>query len=72
MSLFPDEHAEKMKKLDKAMDSLRGKYGEQAVMRASLLGERKNGLSSAKMKKKREEQKQSCRQGGYDAENHGV
>lgn len=72
LSLFPDEHAEKMKKLDKAMDSLRGKYGEQAVMRASLLGERKNGLSSAKMKKKREEQKQSCRQGGYDAENYGI
>ncbi|HIU77766.1 MAG TPA: DNA polymerase IV [Candidatus Pelethocola excrementipullorum] len=57
MSLFQDEHSEKMKKLDKAVDSLRGKFGDQAVMRASLLGERKGGLNTARMKKKREEQK---------------
>lgn len=55
MSLFQDERSEKMKKLDRAVDSLRGRYGEQAVMRASLLGKKKGGLNTAKMKKKREE-----------------
>lgn len=57
LSLFQDERGEKLKKLDEAVDSLRGKFGENAVMRASLLGEKKGGLNSAKMKKKREEER---------------
>lgn len=35
MSLFGDERREKMKKLDKALDSIRGRFGDESVQRAS-------------------------------------
>lgn len=54
LSLFADERAEKMRKLDQAVDSLRGKFGEQAVMRASLMDSQKGGLNAAKMRRKRQ------------------
>ena len=37
LSLFPDERQEKLAKLDAAMDSVRSRYGEKAVMRAKLM-----------------------------------
>lgn len=37
MSLLPDERGEKMKKLDIAMDSIRGRFGNESVRRASTM-----------------------------------
>lgn len=37
LMLFPDERQEKLKRLDAAMDAVRSRYGENAVMRARLL-----------------------------------
>lgn len=39
MSLFAEENYEKQEKLDKAVDKIRSKYGNNAVMRASFLQE---------------------------------
>ena len=36
MSLFSEEEKEKQKKLDKALDSIRNKYGNNSVMRAGI------------------------------------
>ena len=54
MSLFADERTDKLKKLDAAMDEIRNKFGEEAVVRARLLGsERQERLSKAKNAQKR-------------------
>ena len=37
LSLFDDKNMEKLEKLDRAMDSIREKYGSDAVRRASFL-----------------------------------
>ena len=37
LSLFDNENIEKLEKLDRAMDSIREKYGSDAVRRASFL-----------------------------------
>lgn len=37
MSLFEDERREKLKKLDQAMDSIRGRYGNASIQRASTM-----------------------------------
>lgn len=62
LSLFADERLEKLKKLDSALDAVRNRYGEQAVMRARHLeeGSRRSGLSDAKFRdKKNRNQEQS-------------
>ena len=41
-SLFEDEGKERSRKLDKAMDSIRGKYGMDTIMRASSIQAGKN------------------------------
>ncbi len=41
MSLFGETEHEKLEKLDKAMDQIRERYGNNAVMRASFLAEEK-------------------------------
>lgn len=54
MSLFTDERNDKLKKLDAAMDEIRNKFGEEAVVRARLLGsKRQERLSKAKNADKR-------------------
>lgn len=54
MSLFADERTDKLKKLDAAMDEIRNKFGEEAVVRARLLGSEKHErLSKAKNAQKR-------------------
>ncbi|MDD6797172.1 MAG: DNA polymerase IV [Bacteroides sp.] len=54
MSLFEDEHADKLKKLDAAMDEIRDKFGDRAVVRARLLGSNgPGGLSNAKARSKK-------------------
>lgn len=54
MSLFQDPQTEKQKKLDRAMDSLKLRFGEDAVIRASLLEDngRTRGMARAKMEHK--------------------
>ncbi|WP_033151651.1 DNA polymerase Y family protein [Pseudobutyrivibrio ruminis] len=42
MSLFQDENKEKRKALDSTLDSIRGKYGNSAVQRASTIDTSKN------------------------------
>lgn len=37
ISLFEDEKAERLKKLDQAMDSIRGRFGTDSVQRASVM-----------------------------------
>ena len=56
LSLFTDEKTEKQKKLDRAMDSLKSRFGDDAVVRASLLKNsgRSGGMARAKMKQKLE------------------
>ena len=39
MKLFDDTDYEKLERLDKAMDSIRNRFGSNAVMRASAMGE---------------------------------
>lgn len=39
MSLIVDDRKEKLKKLDMAMDSIRGKYGNNSIKRASVINE---------------------------------
>lgn len=51
LNLFGDQNTEKQKKLDRAMDQLREKYGDRAVLRASLMGERRDGTNKAEMEK---------------------
>ena len=56
LSLFTDEKSEKQKKLDRAMDSLKSRFGDGAVVRASLLKHsgRPGGMAKAKMEQKLE------------------
>ena len=42
MSLFDDEKKEKARKLDKAMDAIRDKYGADTIMRAGAMGAGRN------------------------------
>ena len=51
LSFFTDEKKEKQKKLDRAMDSLKSRFGDGAVVRASLLKSsgRPGGMARAKM-----------------------
>jgi DNA polymerase-4 len=42
MSLFQDENKEKRKALDSTLDSIRGKFGNSAVQRASTIDTSKN------------------------------
>lgn len=58
LSLFGNEQNDKLKKLDAAMDEIRDKFGDNAVVRARLLdsGAHK-GLSSAKARSKRRQDK---------------
>lgn len=39
MSLFADERRDKARKIDKAMDSIRSRYGSDTIMRGSVRGE---------------------------------
>ena len=56
LSFFTDEKKEKQKKLDRAMDSLKSRFGDGAVVRASLLKSsgRPGGMARAKMNQKLE------------------
>lgn len=72
MSLFPDARAEKLQKLDAAMDAVRNRYGEDAVVRARLLAGKtkkaaernrrgapgKGGMSGAKLRLQKEQRQQ--------------
>lgn len=58
LTLFPDVRAEKQKKLDRAVDELRERFGPNSVVRASLMGTNKGGMSGAKLKKRLEEKKE--------------
>ncbi|GAB6037354.1 DNA polymerase IV [Fundidesulfovibrio butyratiphilus] len=40
LSLFPDERVEKMRRIDKALDAIRGKHGRGAVRRGRTMEER--------------------------------
>ena len=42
MSLFADEHKERSRKLDRAMDAIRDKYGADTIMRAGAMESGKN------------------------------
>ena len=50
MSLFDNGNYEKLEKLDKAMDSIREKYGSNAVQRASFLNQNQIDSSPGKAK----------------------
>lgn len=50
LSLLDDESYEKLEKLDKAMDSIREKYGSNAIQRASFLSQSKIDSSPGKAK----------------------
>ena len=54
LSLFHDPKKEKQKKLDRAMDSLKLRFGDGAVVRASLLeqGGGRKGMAKAKLEHK--------------------
>lgn len=56
LSLFGEEADEKQRKLDAAIDEIRGKYGEDAIRRTSFLDSRyshmSGGLNQAKRKQK--------------------
>ncbi len=58
LSLFEDERLEKLKKLDTALDAVRNRFGEQAVMRARYLDDRNRnqGMSAAKFRDKKRKQ----------------
>lgn len=60
MTLFQDERLEKLKRLDAAVDKVRSRYGEDAVVRARMLEEgiRHGGLSHAKQQAKQREEKE--------------
>lgn len=66
LTLFPDERAEKQKKLDRTVDELRERFGQNSVMRASLMGSVKGGMSGAKWKRRMEEKRE--RRGRPDRE----
>lgn len=54
ISLFENERSDKLKKLDAAMDEIRDKFGDKAVVRARLLSSNgPGGLSNAKARSKR-------------------
>ena len=40
MSLFGNEERERREKLDRAIDTVRGKYGSSAIKRASLMADK--------------------------------
>ena len=42
LSLFENEKTEKLKKLDRAMDSIRSRYGDDSVVRASATADRRS------------------------------
>ena len=42
MSLFDDEKKERARKLDKAMDAIRDKYGADTIMRAGAMDAGRN------------------------------
>ena len=56
LTLFTNEKTEKQKKLDRVMDSLKSRFGDGAVVRASLLKNpgRPGGMAKAKMEQKLE------------------
>ena len=65
ISLFADPKREKQKKLDRAMDSLKLRFGDDAVVRASLLkqaGGRKN-MAKAKLEHKMKVTEEACEDG---------
>lgn len=67
MSLFTDERTDKLKKLDEAMDEIRDKFGDKAIVRARLLdSEGHKGLSSAKARAGK------LRNGGKDNESGNI
>ena len=55
MTLFGEAETEKQRKLDAAIDAIRGKYGEDAIKRTSFLNSQyshmSKGLNQAKRKK---------------------
>lgn len=59
MSFFVDEKKEKLKKLDSALDSIRGKFGNGSIQRASTIdtGKRVNRKYTAAAENKRENSK---------------
>ena len=46
MNLFDDTDYEKLERLDKAMDSIRDRFGSNAVMRASSMREDTHNVRS--------------------------
>lgn len=52
LSLFDDGSHEKLEKLDRAMDSIREKYGSDAVKRASFLSRTHSGIDPSPGKEK--------------------
>ena len=58
-SLFPDERREKEKKLDRAVDSIRGKYGSGTIVRGAVLesGAEVGKKYKAQMDNRREKEK---------------
>ena len=70
LSLFGNPQREKQKKLDRAMDSLKLRFGDDAVMRASLLdqGGARKGMAKAKLehKMKKAEKERGQKKDGAD------
>lgn len=52
-SIFDLEKSERLEKLDKAVDQIRGKYGEDAIFRASFLGGNVSHMSGGLNKERR-------------------
>lgn len=52
-SIFDSEKTDKLEKLDKAVDQVRGKYGEDAIFRASFLKGNVSHMSGGLNKERR-------------------
>lgn len=60
LSLFDTKKAEKLKKLDAAMDDIRSRFGETSVVRARLADKKGHmGLSNAKAKQKKRDEREN-------------
>jgi len=57
LSLFPDEKKERARKIDRAVDSIRGKFGPDTIIRGTTVGS--DGRIGRKFKARAEEKRQS-------------
>ena len=57
LSLFPDEKKERARKIDRAVDSIRGKFGPDTIIRGTTVGS--DGRIGRKFKARAEEKKQN-------------